>query len=202
MKRQGCAVRKMTENKFGWRVGDGLLWSSPEGRDKSCVVTKATAMMIEFETEEGEVKRVKGNNPKISRMDGPPEVGSASKPEALPGVELVSEPGPAQEMPSEPLRDTSSEGALQEADDCAAKVEAALVSPEAEEKVSERKAELDLKSGGVAVASIQLREGGHLQAGDQEFKIAPGGEWHPSLEEALDAEYGKSWMCIRWRDGL
>jgi hypothetical protein len=163
----------MTENKFGWRVGDGLLWSSPDGRDKSCVVTKATAMMIEFETEVGEVKRVKGNNPSIARIDGPPEAGSTSNPVAY----------------------------QKEAYDCEAKAEAVLVSSAVEERVSERKAELDLKSGGVVMASIQLREGGALQAGDQEFRIAPGGEWHPSLEEALDAEYGKSWMCIRWRDG-
>jgi hypothetical protein len=181
----------MAENKFGWRVGDGLRWSSPEGRDKSCVVIKATAVMIEFETEEGDVKRVKGNNPGIVRIDGPPEAGS----------ELVSEPEMALEMTSETLGDTLSEGALQEACDFEAKAEAALVSPAAE-RVSEREAELDLKSGGVEVASIQLREGegGALRAGDQEFRIAPGGEWHPSLEEALDSEYGKSWMCIRWRD--
>lgn len=184
-------MRKMAENKFGWRVGDGLRWSSPEGRDKSCVVIKATAVMIEFETEEGDVKRVKGNNPGIVRIDGPPEAGS----------ELVSEPEMALEMTSETLGDTLSEGALQEACDFEAKAEAALVSPAAE-RVSEREAELDLKSGGVEVASIQLREGGGgaLRAGDQEFRIAPGGEWHPSLEEALDSEYGKSWMCIRWRD--
>ena len=182
----------MTGNKFGWRVGDGLRWSSPEGGYKSCVVTKATAMMIEFETEEGEVKRVKGNNPSIARIDGPPEAGS----------ELVSEPEMALEMTSEPLGDTSSEGALQEARDFEAKAEAASVPPAAAERVSERKAELDLNSGGVVMASIQLREGGGgaLRAGDHEFRIAPGGEWHPSLEEALDAEYGKSWMCIRWRD--
>jgi hypothetical protein len=164
----------MVENKFGWRAGDGLLWSSPEGRDKSCVVIKATAMMIEFETEEGEVKRVKGNNPCIARIDSPPNAGS------------ISNPG------------TNSK----EADDCAAKAEAALVLPAAKVRVSERKAELDLNSGGVVEISIQLREGGALRAGDQEFRIAPGGEWHPFLEEALDAEYGKSWMCIRWRDGL
>lgn len=163
----------MAENKFGWRVGDGLRWSSPEGRDKSCVVIKATAMMIEFETEEGEVKRVKGNNPSIARIDGPPEAGSISNPGADP----------------------------QEGEDCAPIPEAALVLPAAEERVSERKAELDLKSGSVVMASIQLREGGALQAGYQEFRIVPAGEWHPSLEEALDAEYGKSWMCIRWRDG-
>jgi hypothetical protein len=163
----------MTENKFGWRVGDGLRWSSPEGDDKNCVVIKTTAMMIEFETEEDEVKRVKGNNPKISRIDGPPK--------------------------AEPISDSVAD--LQVADDCASKAKAAPVSPAAEEKISERKAELDLNSGGVAMASIQIREGGALQAGDQEFRI-DGGKWYPSLEEALDAEYGKGWMCIRWRDGL
>lgn len=163
----------MTENKFGWRVGDGLLWSSPEGVDKSCVVIKTTAMMIEFETEEGEVKRVKGNNPNIARIDGSPKAGP------------ISNPGDDH----------------QEADDCASKVEALSVSPAAEERISERRAELDLNSGGVAMASIQIREGVDLQAGDQEFRIGEG-KWHSSLEEALDAEYGKSWMCIRWRDGL
>jgi len=163
----------MTENKFGWRVGDGLRWSSPEGRDKSCVVIKTTAMMIEFETEEGEVKRVKGNNPSIARIDGTPKAESISN----------------------PLADQK------EADDSKAKAETPSVLPAAEERISERQAKLDLNSGGVAMASIQIREGGALLADDRVFRIG-GGRWHSSLEEALDAEYGKSWMCIRWRDGL
>ncbi len=88
----------MTKNKFGWREGDGLLWSSPEGRYKSCVAIKATATMIEFETEKGEAKRVKGKNPSIALIGGPPEAGSISNPDP------------------------------KEADDCEPKAEAALVS--------------------------------------------------------------------------
>ncbi len=174
----------MTENKFGWKVGDGLRWSSPEGCDKSCVVTKATAMMIEFETEEGEVKRVKGNNPSIARIDDPPEAEPMTTPEV--------KAGPKSESKAEP----------EKAADCAPIDEGAFVSSGAEEKVSERRAEVDLKSGGVVEISVQLREGGALRAGDQEFRLAGAGEgeWHPSLEEALDAEYGRRWMCIRWRE--
>jgi len=192
----------MTKNKFGWKAGDGLRWSSPEGCDKSCVVTKATAKMIEFETEEGEVKRVKGNNPSISRIDdSPPKAESISMPEAKAAVEAEPEQEP--EMEPESSAETSTNTKPEKAGECAPIDEVALISAGAEEKISKRRAEVDLKSGGVVEISIQLREGGALRAGDQEFRLANSGEgeWHPSLEEALDAEYGGRWMCIRWRDG-
>jgi hypothetical protein len=61
---------------------------------------------------------------------------------------------------------------------------------------------VDLKSGGVVVLTVQVREGGSaLKAGEQEFRLNGGDKWHPSLEEALDAEYDRSWMCIRMRGG-
>ncbi|HOO54056.1 MAG TPA: hypothetical protein PLM24_04465 [Methanothrix sp.] len=170
----------MTENKFGWKVGDALVWSSPDGCDKSCVVTKATAMMIEFETEEGEAKTVKGSNPSIARIESPPKAEPTTTPGA--GPEAV-----------ETKHDKAAE--------CARVDEPAFVPSGADERISELRAEVDLKSGGVAVATVQVREGGALRAGDQEFRLAGEGEWHPSLEEALDAEYGRSWMCIRMQDG-
>jgi hypothetical protein len=174
----------MTENKFGWKVGDGLRWSSPEGCDHDCVVTKATAMMIEFETEEGEAKRVKGNNPSIARMDDPPNVESTTSSGGKAKAEEKPRPEP------------------EKADGCAPIDEPALVSTGAEERSSYRRAEVDLKSGGVRMVTVQVREGGFaLKAGEQEFRLASRGEWHQSLEEALDAEYGRTWMCIRMRGG-
>jgi hypothetical protein len=175
----------MTENKFGWKVGDGLRWSTPEGCDLDCVVTKATAMMIEFETEEGEVKRLKGNNPSIARIeDSPPQ----AEPTTSPGGKAKAKDKPRPEP--------------EKTDECAPIDEPALVSTGAEERISERRAEVDLKSGGVRMVTVQVREGGSaLKAGEQEFRLASRGEWHQSLEEALDAEYGRTWMCIRMRGG-
>jgi hypothetical protein len=66
------------------------------------------------------------------------------------------------------------------------------------EKISERRAEVDLTSGGVVEISVQVRESGSgPRASDKEFRLNGGGEWRSSLEEALDAEYDRSWMCIR-----
>jgi hypothetical protein len=98
----------MTENKFGWKVGDGLRWTSPEGCDHDCVVTKAMAQMIEFETGEGEMKRLKGNNPSISRIDDSPHEAEPmtvqeSKPES--GLESVTEPKVESEQKTELDRD-------------------------------------------------------------------------------------------------
>ncbi len=192
----------MTENKFGWKAGDALRWSSAEGCDKSCVVIKATAQMIEFETEEGEVRRVKGNNPSIARIDdSPPKAESITMPEAKAAVEAEPEQEPGPEP--KPSAETSTNTKPEDAGECAPVDEGTLISAGAEERISERRAEVDLKSGGVVEICVQLREGGALRAGDQEFRLANSGEgeWHPSLEEALDAEYGGRWMCIRWRDG-
>ncbi len=207
----------MTDNKFGWKVGDALMWSSPEGCDKSCVVTKATAQMIEFETEEGEVKRVKGNNPSIARIDDAHPMSEStttapaakSETEAEPKLRPEPEPEMAQispkpEMATEPAAKTDvDETDTEKMGDCASVAEGAFASSGDEVKVSERRAEVDLKSGGVVTTSVQVREGGSgLLAGDQEFRLngTSEGDWHSSLEEALDAEYGRSWMCIRWQD--
>ncbi|MGC9514876.1 hypothetical protein [Methanocrinis sp.] len=197
----------MTENRFGWKVGDGLRWSSSEGCDHDCIVTRAMAQMIEFETEEGEMKRLKGNNPSITRIDdGPPQ----AEPTTAPGekfesgleseTESKSESEP--ETAPEPAAETDAKPGPEKEGECAPIDEPTLVPSGTEERVSERQAEVDLKSGGVVEVSVQVREGGSsLGAGEQEFRLNGEDEWHPSLEEALDAEYDRSWMCIRWQDG-
>jgi hypothetical protein len=197
----------MTENKFGWKVGDGLRWSSSEGCDHNCVVTRAMAQMIEFETEEGEMKRLKGNNPAISRIeDSPPEaeptLAPGSKTESGLESEAKLETGPEPETAPEPAAEIIAKPEPEEAAECVPVDEPAPIPSGAEERISERRAEVDLKSGGIVEVSVQVREGGSgLGAGEEEFRLNGGDEWHPSLEEALDAEYDRSWMCIRWQDG-
>jgi hypothetical protein len=197
----------MTENKFGWKVGDGLRWSSSEGCDHNCVVTRAMAQMIEFETEEGEMKRLKGNNPSISRIeDSSPQAEPTTAPEPKTESGLESEAklvaGPEPEKAPEPAAKTIAKPGPEKVAECAPVDEPAPIPSGAEERISERRAEVDLKSGGVVEVSVQVREGGSdLGVGEQEFRLNGGDEWHPSLEEALDAEYDRSWMCIRWQDG-
>ncbi len=197
----------MTENKFGWKVGDGLRWSSSEGCDHDCVVTKTMAQMIEFETEVGEVKRLKGNNPSISRIeDGPPlaepTMAPESKSESGIDSETETKTDPEPETTPEPAAETDVKPEPDKEAECAPIDEPSFVPSESEERISERRAEVDLKSGGVVEVSVQVREGGSsLGAGEQEFRLNGEDEWHPSLEEALDAEYDRSWMCIRMRGG-
>jgi len=205
----------MTENKFGWKLGDGLRWTSPEGRDHDCVVTKAMAQMIEFETKEGEMKRLKGNNSSISRIDDSPhEAEPMTAPESKPQSGLESETELKVEseqkteleweMAQKPAAETPAKPGPERAAECEPVDELAPAASGAVVKISERRAEVDLKSGGVVVASVQVREGGsYLKAGDLEFRLngAGGCDWHPSLEGALDAEYGRRWMCIRWLEG-
>lgn len=188
----------MTKNKFGWKVGDCLRWSSPEGCDLRGTVTKATAIMIEFETEEGDLKRIKGNNPAISRIDDPP-TGGGSLPKAGSGAGAD-----AYEAGSDAYIDNRADGDdgadPDEAVGSAPVYEPALASKEREEKVCEMMAEVDLVCGGVDEISVLVKKGGAPRAGDEEFRLADGERWHPSLEAALDAEYGRSWMCIRMQE--
>ncbi|KUK44656.1 MAG: hypothetical protein WCY97_01830 [Methanothrix sp.] len=199
----------MKENKFGWKVGDGLRWTSPEGCDHDCVVTRAMAQMIEFETGEGEMKRLKGNNPSISRIDDSPhEAEPMTAPESRPesGLESKTEPKVESEQKTELERGTAQEPAAEtpakpgpeRAAECEPVEEPAFAASGAVEKISERRAEVDLTSGGVVEISVQVRESGSgPRASDKEFRLNGGGEWRSSLEEALDAEYDRSWMCIR-----
>jgi hypothetical protein len=186
----------MTKNEFGWKVGDLLRWSSPEGRDLRGRVTKATAIMIEFETEEGDSKRVKGDNPAITRIDDPP-AGGGSLPKA--GSEAEANAYEA-DADIDDLADGEDEVEPDESVESAPVDDPDFGSKERGEKVSEMMAEVDLVCGGVDEISVLVKKGGGPRAGDEEFRLPDGERWHPSLEAALDAEYGRSWMCIRMQE--